>query len=256
MRIDWLTVAAQVVNFLILVFLLHRFLYTPVIEAMSRRERRIADRMAEAAEREKSATARKAEYEDRLAALEAERDARLAGVEREADDQRRELLDKAHQEIAAIEARWRADLGRERDEFLAELRRAVAGSAASIARKALSDLAGAELEEQIIARLMAQLDGLGASERSALVGSPGELTVATTFHVERTRQGALTRSLHEIFGRDVAVRYAKSDDLLCGIELRGAGRRVAWSIADYLEPIEREIGETLAAAAVQEGREP
>ena len=48
MSVNWFTVAAQVVNFLILVWLLHRFLYGPIIAAMDRRERRIAERLQDA----------------------------------------------------------------------------------------------------------------------------------------------------------------------------------------------------------------
>ena len=42
MQVDWLTVAAQIVNFLILVWLLHKFLYGPIVRAMGDREAAIA----------------------------------------------------------------------------------------------------------------------------------------------------------------------------------------------------------------------
>jgi len=70
MNIDWLTVAAQVVNFLILVYLLKRFLYKPVIAAMDRREARIRDRLEKAREREQEAQSRAESYESAQAELE------------------------------------------------------------------------------------------------------------------------------------------------------------------------------------------
>ena len=45
MDVDWITVSAQIVNFLILVWLLKRFLYRPVLNAMNRREQRIHQRL-------------------------------------------------------------------------------------------------------------------------------------------------------------------------------------------------------------------
>ena len=55
MQIDWFTVVAQIVNFLILVWLLKKFLYGPIIRAMDDRERRIASRLEEANARERQA---------------------------------------------------------------------------------------------------------------------------------------------------------------------------------------------------------
>ncbi len=48
MLIDWFTVAAQVINFLVLVWLLKRFLYQPIIDAIDAREKRIAAELADA----------------------------------------------------------------------------------------------------------------------------------------------------------------------------------------------------------------
>ena len=55
MLINWFTVAAQVVNFLILLYLLKRFLYRPILGAMEERERRIASAMEEATKAEEAA---------------------------------------------------------------------------------------------------------------------------------------------------------------------------------------------------------
>ena len=48
MLIDWFTVSAQVVNFLILVWLMKRFLYKPILHAIDAREQRIAKKIADA----------------------------------------------------------------------------------------------------------------------------------------------------------------------------------------------------------------
>jgi F-type H+-transporting ATPase subunit b len=248
MQIDWLTVAAQVVNFLVLVFLLRRFLYRPVVEAMARRERRIAERMADAAEREKAATERKAEYTRELDALMAVRDERIAAAERDAEAERHKLLEEARAGIVATEARWRADLARDQREFVGEIKGELAASAQAIARHALRDLADANLEAQVIARFLDEAAALGADERRALAADAEGITVITAFGLEPAQQATLTRKLHEVFAKDVPIRYEISDEPLCGIELRGADRRMAWSFAEYLEPVSRRIEERLASA--------
>ena len=49
MLIDWFTVGAQALNFIVLVWLMKRFLYRPVLDAIAAREQRIAQQLAEAA---------------------------------------------------------------------------------------------------------------------------------------------------------------------------------------------------------------
>ncbi len=70
MEIDWLTVSAQIVNFLVLVWLLQHFLYKPVIDAMDRRQQSIADNINEAKNREQTAQLTMQNYESKIAALE------------------------------------------------------------------------------------------------------------------------------------------------------------------------------------------
>ena len=59
MLVDWFTVAAQVVNFVILVWLLKRFLYQPILHAIDAREQRIALSLADAAAKEAEARTRR-----------------------------------------------------------------------------------------------------------------------------------------------------------------------------------------------------
>ena len=66
MQIDWLTVSAQLINFLVLVWLLKRFLYRPVMDAMQRREQHIAARIGAAEQQEGLADQRERRYRDEL----------------------------------------------------------------------------------------------------------------------------------------------------------------------------------------------
>ena len=45
MQVDWITTIAQIINFLVLVYLLKRFLYGPIVSAMIHREAHIAERV-------------------------------------------------------------------------------------------------------------------------------------------------------------------------------------------------------------------
>ncbi|MEZ4485078.1 MAG: hypothetical protein R2864_10965 [Syntrophotaleaceae bacterium] len=94
MLIDWFTVAAQTFNFLLLIWLLKRFLYGPILQAMDRREARIAGRLQEAQQEQEAAKNEAAEYRRLNRELEEGRAERLREVTEEAAQHRKQLIDE------------------------------------------------------------------------------------------------------------------------------------------------------------------
>ena len=164
MQIDWITVGAQILNFLVLVWLLNMVLYRPVTRAMEGRADAIRERFAEAERRE----------------AEAARAAELSQAERLALEERRtDLLEEAHEEARALahrlehEARaeidarreaWSDQLRDERARFIGELRHLIAGHVGRVARRVLSDLADADLESAITDTFIDRLRALATGE--------------------------------------------------------------------------------------------
>jgi F0F1-type ATP synthase, subunit b len=79
--IDWVTVIAQTANFLVLVYLLKRFLYSPVLEAMDQREQRVKDRLEHAQQRENDAEQQAQAHEEAIEELKADREAQMQAAE-------------------------------------------------------------------------------------------------------------------------------------------------------------------------------
>lgn len=253
MQIDWLTVGAQMINFLLLVLLMQHFLYRPVRDAMTRREAHIADRLKEAAERERIAQDRAAEYELRMATIDAREQELLAQAVEKAEARRRELLAQAREAMQQAQAGWRADLLHEQREFLREARLEIARAAESVTRRALADLAGVDLEGRMLAILLQRIESLDDRARHALVAAAGGITVRTAFALDSGQRSQTTRALHEGLGRDVCVHYERDEALICGVALEGDGHRLGWSIADYLHGLERRLFDRLSALAQDPG---
>lgn len=245
MQIDWLTVAAQVVNFLILVYLLKRFLYRPVTEAMARREERIAERVRQAREREEEAKREREHLHQRLGKLESRRDAILDEAREEAEAERHRLLDEAREETEEARRRWQGQAEAEKAHFLEALRRRTCDGFQELARKALTDLADAELEQQMVATFIERLKGLDQETRRALSEGATPVGIATSFELDSGGRRRLTRAIHEHLKPDIEVDYGQSPDLVCGIELTAGSRRLGWSLADYLDRFEARVGESL-----------
>ncbi|MCF7989609.1 MAG: hypothetical protein K9M02_04115 [Thiohalocapsa sp.] len=245
MQIDWLTVAAQIVNFLILVYLLKRFLYKPVTNAMARREERIADRLEESREREAAAERERERLHERMERLEERRDAILEQAREEAEKERRQLMDAARDEADAARARWREEIEHERGGFLEALKRRSAEEFEHMARRALADLADVELEEHMLQALVARLKDLDDETLGDLRQTEEPLAVATSFPLDERRRETLRDTIHRRIRDDADIELASTPSLLCGIELTAAGRRLGWSLADYLDRFASEVDKRL-----------
>lgn len=245
MQIDWLTVTAQMVNFLILVWLLKRLLYRPVLDAMDRRERGIAGQLEQAGQREHEADARVHLYEDKERTLEREREHRIAHAHEEAEHERRRLLDEARHDIDRQREKWREELWHEQEDFREALRRGLAESALRIAQNALADLADAGLERQVLATFVRRLQALPEAQRQELAEASARLRVTTSFDLDEKAREQLEAVLHEAIGAGLSIEFHRDPTLVCGIAVAGDGRKVAWSIADYVEGTEGRIAELM-----------
>ena len=245
MQIDWLTVAAQVVNFLIVVWLLKHFLYGPVTAAMARREDGIRERIQNSREREQQAEDERARLHERLDRIEERRDAILAQAREKAEDERRRLRDEARDESESARRRWQEQARRERDDFLGELRRRSTDGFETLARRALGDLAETGLEEQMARTLAARLADLDEDTRRALAHGDGPVRVTSAFPLTDAARERLGEAISKHLRAEAEVRYDESKGLLCGIELTANDHRLGWTLADYLDRLEANLGDAL-----------
>jgi F-type H+-transporting ATPase subunit b len=256
--IDWFTIIAQIVNFLILVALLKHFLYGRIIKAMDERERKIASRLENAEKKEEQAESEADSYRKKTQELEEKRKEYLSQAREEAETERKALVQKAREEIDQLDTRWREALRQEKDSFLQELGQKVNEQVCHIARKAMKDLANADLEGQILNVFMDRLRNLGEKEQKTIIAGMGDgdhpVTVMSAFEIASNDRQKIMKALRNNTKEDIDVEYQTSPDMLLGIELRSHGHKLAWSLNDYLESLEASIGRVLEEEA-SEGSE-
>ena len=252
MQIDWFTFGAQVVNFLLLVWLLKRFLYGPIVHAMAEREQRIADRFEEAHQKREAAEDAAETYRRKEAALERARADRLAAAEEEARERRQAMIGEARAEVDQLEAQWIETLRRERATFLQALSRRVGHEAVDLARRALADLADEALERQVVRVFAERLRTLDDAPREALAAAveaaDGAVTIHTAFDLPDADRERLREALRAVRDGEVSLTFRRTEALTFGVELRAGGHKVAWSLDDYLGEMERRVRAQIDAA--------
>ncbi|MBK8989108.1 MAG: F0F1 ATP synthase subunit B [Chloroflexi bacterium] len=250
MLIDWFTVIAQIINFLILVLLLRRFLYRPILNAMAERERKIADRLAAAEAQRVAATAEIEAYRQKNSAFAQEREQMVREAEATAVARKQAWLEQARTEVNETRTRWQKALAEEKESFLQTMRQQVGQQTYHVIRRALTDLADAGLEARIVDVFLARLAALPPDDAQtiyeALQGDMAVLTLNSSFEIDNAQRQALRQALFAQFGPGQAIRFATTPDLICGLELVAPGHKVAWSLSSYLDELEETLGDVLA----------
>ncbi len=249
MLIDWFTVIAQVINFLILVWLLKHFLYQPILDAIDAREKRIAAKLTDADAKESEAQKQRQEYQQKNELFEQQRNAHMNEAIEAAKAERAQLLDAARQESEALRARLEQALRNEQQSLNEELGRRAREEVFAIARKVLSDLAGTSLEQrmtEIFLDRLAELDTVKVNElKSVFHTSSDTLRVRTAFQLSVPQRTAIEMAVAEILGEQKTLEFVTVPDLVSGIEIHSDGRKIAWSIADYLDSLAKSVDDLL-----------
>jgi len=247
--IDWFTVGAQVLNFLVLVWLLKRFLYQPILDAIDAREERIAAELADADAKRAEARAERDEFRQKNETFDQQRASLLLEATGEASAERQRLLDEARQAADATSAQRQDALKREQQNLSDEITRRTREEVFAIARKTLTDLAEVNLEERmsgVFMRRLRELNGEAKAHFAAgLEATSGPAIIRSAFELPTEQQEAIRRALDETFSVEFNVRFETAPDLISGIELTANGHKVAWSIADYLGSLSKSVGELL-----------
>lgn len=249
MLIDWFTVIAQALNFLILVWLMKRFLYKPILHAIDAREQRIAKEIVDADAKKTEAEKEHEKFQKKNEEFDRRRGAFLSQAMEEAKAERGRLLDEARQAADALRAKRQDALKREQQSLNDEITRRTREEVFAIARKTLTDLAGTSLEErmsEVLTRRLRELDD-DAKEglAKALKTSSDPVLVRSAFELPSEQRAAIQHALNQTFSAEIQVRFETAPDVISGIELTANGRKVAWSIADYLASLEKSVGELL-----------
>ena len=249
MLIDWFTVAAQAVNFLILVWLLKHFLYQPILDAIDAREKRIAAELADADAKKAEAKKERDAFQHKNDEFDQQRAALLSQATVEAKAERQRLLNEARSEADALSTKRQDALKREQQGLNDEITRRTREEVFAIARKTLSDLAGTSLEErmsEVFSRRLRTLnDDAKEDLAEALNTASAPALVRSAFDLPAEQRAAIQQTLNETFPGEVQVRFETAPEVISGIELTANGRKIAWSIADYLASLEKSVGELL-----------
>ena len=249
MLIDWFTVGAQTFNFLILVWVMKRFLYKPILNAIDAREKLIATELADAAAKKAEAQKDRDDFQHKNEEFDRQRAVLLGKATDEAKAEGQRLLDEARKSADALSTKRQEALKNDAKNLNQAIARRTQQEVFAIARKALTDLATTSLEErmgEVFTRRLREMDGKAKETLGTALRTAAEpAVVRSAFDLPANQRATIQNAVNETFSADIRLRFETAPDLVSGIELTANGQKVAWSIADYLASLERGVGEVL-----------
>ena len=250
MLIDWFTVGAQALNFLILVWLLKHFLYKPILTAIDSREKGIAGQLADATAKKAEAQKERTEFQSKNKAWDEQRNALLSKATDDAKTEKDHLIDEAHKEADSLRAAQSLALLNDQKRLSTQIVNLTKDEVFGISRKALADLATVSLEErmsEVFTRRLREMDPKSkAAMGASLKTNVDPATVRCTFALPDNQKAAIQNALNETFSSEVRLRFETAPETVCGIELSCGGLKVSWSIADYLTALDQKVNVLLA----------
>jgi F-type H+-transporting ATPase subunit b len=236
MRFDWSTFALQTVNFAILVWLLHRFLYRPVLQLLDARRAEVEQQYADAKFAETKANDQLAAIEAERAGIAAERAAALAQASAQAAKAAAARRAQAEREAAELLDAARQTLAAERGLALAEAKRLALELGSNIAGRLLAEVPMEMRAEAWLARIEEHLAALPQTERDALqrqLVDGARLTVVTASALPAETAEAWRMRLNRTLGDRIDIDFGSDRRLVAGAELHfpNAVRRFSWHSA-------------------------
>lgn len=239
MQIDWFTFGAQIVNFLLLIVLLQRFLYKPVVKAMDEREQKIASELEEARKKKVEADEKEKELEQKINEFESQKSKMMDDAKQEIDRKRKQWMDQLRNEIAEIRNRWIEVIENEKSAFIKNLKEETGEKVIELINNVLSDLSEKNLQRQTIDFLLDKLEKLDAETRNKIKDTVDQLDAAeaqiiSTFELEDNQKNNIQEFITNLAGRDINIAFKIENKLGFGAEIRMGGWRLGWNMERYL----------------------
>jgi len=248
MQINWFTVVAQIINFIALVWLLSRFLYRPILNAIAAREKKVLSQLEEAKAKVSLAVKEREELRIRNETFDREKHALFKLVVDEGEQKRQQLLEEARKEADMMRAKL--EVSRQETQINANKRMALRleQEVFEVSRKAIKDIASIDLQDQSVAHFLDRINHLLPDEKdhfiNAMKTKNNKILIRTAYDLDAIGRSKIENSIEGMLKAKLEFHYNTRPDLICGIELVTDGYKLGWNLSSYFNSLEKSISQS------------
>lgn len=237
MAFDWTTFALEMINFLVLVWILKRFLYQPVLKTIAERRSGIERTLQEAQEKETDALALKTQYESRLADWEQEKLAARAHLNAEIAAERQRQMESLGKELTIERERNSAQDAHKLETLKRELTTHCNIQARQFASRLLAKLAGPELEARLIDLFIEEIAALPEEKITTIqlgLDGHGIGQVISAYPLSEEQRQKIIKTIDDHIEIHSQLEFVQNKDLLAGLRVSLGAWQLDLSLAGEL----------------------
>jgi F-type H+-transporting ATPase subunit b len=223
LELSWSTFLLEVINFLILVWILKRFFYKPVLEVIARRRSTIEKTLNDARTLHEDAKVLRVRYENRLAEWEQERQVAQASLDEEIEKERSRRMKALRTALAEEREKARVLEQRRLETSQLQAEKTALAQGAQFSSQLLSAVSGPELEHRLLDLLLKELGSLSPERLGTLRAAAGKTTgsvlVASAYPLDDAARLSLERTLGSVLAVATPFHYEQDKELLAGVRI-------------------------------------
>jgi len=235
MKVDLFTFIFQIVNFIILIFLLYYFLFRRIVKVMDKREKLIQSKIDEASENKKKAEEEKNQFFQQQKELENLKNNIFEKCNKEAKEQKDVFLANTKKEIEENKKLWLEEIEKQKKIFLGELRVQISKMILEISNKVLKDLSNQSISTAVIEYFIDNL------KKEELRKSYKNVTIESAFEFDDAVKQKILERLKQSFNNEICVKYEINPELVMGINFQINSKIIRWNIKNYLENFDSDL---------------
>jgi F-type H+-transporting ATPase subunit b len=244
MHINWTTFALQLINFAILVWLLQRFLYRPVLRIVDARRAAVEQQFGDAAKAEAAAKDQLSNLEAQRAAIDSERSAALKAAAAEAEKAMLARRVQAEREATALLEDARKTLALERHQALEAARHAALDLAKAMLQRILSEVPDTQRAQGWLERIDQHLSSLPPDQWAALMRDLGpratlKVVTATPLRPEELEPWRARLARAPLQTNQLA--FSTDPELIAGAELHFGDTALSFTLRGALQALQAEL---------------
>lgn len=246
MNIDFFTLGAQIINLLILLFLLRKFLYRPVLKVLRERKALLEGEYAKADDERQKAELLHQKMQKEYAAIENVKQAELLKINEQAQELALKLSDEARSEFEKEQKQWKNKLKSEQITFEAALQKLIVQYFAKFTDEALKQMADISLNELFLQKLKQKISDFTAKQKNEFIRDflmQKEIEITTAGELKTTQKQEFKLFLQDTFqiSEGLKIKFSTDENLLCGVQIKAKEQMLEWNLAEYIAEFEKNL---------------
>lgn len=253
MQISLFEIIALIINFFVLLFLLQKLFYRPVMKIMEERQQKIEDSISNAERKNEEAQELIRTYEQKMSEIEKEKMEIMNEAVKEAKDYKMGLVEKYEKEAEVKKSAFMEDVREDREAIHAEIRTFMVKGTVDIARNLVDSFKREDLENYLFEALLERIRTFSEENPEGARREGGAFILISAGEVDERKKEQLEYVLQENRLETTSLELREDPSLVAGYMLKMPDYTIYSSISHFVDRKEEQLDHFLEQLVRERG---